>query len=311
MKKSFVTNGLLTDNIETIEYKTLLGRQVKISNKNTQSKIVFIYGHHASLERVAGILLALSDFGDVYCPDLPGFGGMDNLYKINQTPTIDNLAEYLADYLKKNFKNQKIVLVGLSLGFVIITRMLQNCPELTKKVTLLVSLVGFSSYLDFNFSKFRRTSYYLGAVVLDNRFFSILFDKIILSKWTLKLFYAHTYNARTKFLDMDQTEYNQKIDFEINLWKINHVRTWLHTARELLALDNTFKRINHKLIYVGSKHDNYFNQDNVLANLNQIFSSVDNYLIDLANHSPSILASKKEAATLIPDQLVKLLSELK
>ncbi len=310
MKKSFVTNGLLTDNIETIEYKTLLGRQAKLLNKNTQSKIVFVYGHHASLERVAGILLALSDFGDVYCPDLPGFGGMDSLYKINQTPTIDNLAEYLADYLKKNFKNQKIVLVGLSLGFVIITRMLQNYPELTKKVILLVSLVGFSSYLDFNFSQFRQRSYYLGAVILDNRFFSYFFNKIILSEWTLRLFYAHTYNARTKFFNMNQTEYNQKIAFEINLWKINDVRTWLHTAREFLSLDNTLKRVNLALIYVGSGHDNYFNQDNVLTNLNQIFSSIDNYLIDLANHSPSILASKEEALTLIPKQLAKLLSEI-
>ncbi len=310
MKKSFVTNGLLTNHIETIEYKALVGRQAKLLNQSKSLKIVFIYGHHSSLERVAGILLALNDFGSVYCPDLPGFGGMTSFYQINQLPTIDNLADYLADYLKQHFDGQKIVLIGLSLGFVIITRMLQKYPELNQRIKLLVSIVGFSSYLDFNFSKLRHTSYYLGSIVLDNRFFSYFFAKIILNSWFLRLFYAHTYNAKTKFINMNKTEFNQKIAFEIKLWKINDVRTWLHTAREFLTLDNTSIKINQTLFYVGAKNDNYFNQTTVMANFKKIFNSVQIYLINLTNHSPSILATKEEALTLIPAELIKLLETI-
>ena len=85
-----------------------------------------LYGHHSSLERVYGLAEDMSQYGNVTIPDYPGFGGMDSFYKIGMKPTLDNLADYLATFVKLRYRGKKVTIVGMSLGFVIATRMLQR-----------------------------------------------------------------------------------------------------------------------------------------------------------------------------------------
>jgi pimeloyl-ACP methyl ester carboxylesterase len=103
-----------------------------------------VYGHHSSLERWWGVAKFLNRYAAVTMPDLPGFGGMDSFYKIGKTGSINNLADYLASFIKLRYKRKKVIVVGMSLGFVIATRMLQRCPELIKRVDMLVSFAGFA-----------------------------------------------------------------------------------------------------------------------------------------------------------------------
>src|ERR1700692_4298087 len=148
--------------IAPLDMNGLRGRMLHIPNaRHKDTEILFIYGQHSSLERWWGLLQYLNHFGAVTAPDLPGLGGMESFYKIDKQPTIDNFADYLASFMKMRYRRKKVIIIGLSFGFVVVTRMLQRYPELIKKVVLLVSLVGFSHADDFSFSR-RRRWYYKG-----------------------------------------------------------------------------------------------------------------------------------------------------
>jgi pimeloyl-ACP methyl ester carboxylesterase len=93
--------------IAPIDINNLKGRCLNLPNKSSSRKILFIYGHHSSLERWWGLMQALNEYGDVTMPDLPGFGGMDSFYKIGKKPTLDNMADYLKKFIKQHYKEEK------------------------------------------------------------------------------------------------------------------------------------------------------------------------------------------------------------
>src|SRR5690606_17925654 len=113
------------------------------------------YGRHSSIERVYGLAQALNNYGAVTVPDLPGFGGMDSFYKINEKPDIDTMADYLASVIKLRYARRRVILAGVSYGFAVITRMLQRYPDIAKKSDMLVGWAGFAHHEDFRFSKRR------------------------------------------------------------------------------------------------------------------------------------------------------------
>src|ERR1700685_2606963 len=149
--------------IVPLDMNGLRGRMLHLPGAPQKGiEILFVYGQHSSLERWWDLVRLLNRFGSVTVPDLPGLGGMESFYRINQEPTLDNFADYLASFIKMRYKRKKIVVIGLSFGFVVVTRMLQRYPELAKKVSLLVSLVGFAHRADFLFSPTRRHLYIAG-----------------------------------------------------------------------------------------------------------------------------------------------------
>lgn len=135
------------DYIKPLSINGLKGRVLKIPAKKkttgSKSEILIIYGHHSSLERMFTIAQSISRHGNVTMPDLPGFGGMDSFYKIGEKPTLDNMADYLATFIKLNYRNKKINIGGMSFGFLVITRMLQKYPKLANKINILVNHVFF------------------------------------------------------------------------------------------------------------------------------------------------------------------------
>jgi pimeloyl-ACP methyl ester carboxylesterase len=139
------------DYIVPLNINGLDGRMLKApAFSGVESKeILLIYGHHAMLERWWTLVQNLQEYGNVTMPDLPGFGGMDSFARINRYPNIDAYADYLAAFIKLRYRRKKFVVIGISFGFLVITRMLQRYPELTKKITLVVSIVGFMHKDDF------------------------------------------------------------------------------------------------------------------------------------------------------------------
>src|ERR1700741_1092962 len=121
------------DHIVPLYINGMNGRMLHIPGPaHTKREILFIYGHHSTLERWWGLVQDLNQYGTVTMPDLPGFGGMDSFYRIGQKPTIDNLADYLAAFIKMHYKKRKFTIAGLSFGFLVATRMLQRYPEMAK-----------------------------------------------------------------------------------------------------------------------------------------------------------------------------------
>jgi len=286
----------------------LKGRMLRLKPKrNSKREFLMVYGHHSTLERWYSLAQVMNDFGGVTMPDLPGFGGMDSFYKIGEKPDLDTMADYLASFVKLRYKNRRVSLVGLSYGFLVVTRMLQRYPELTKKVDLLVSLVGFAHKDDFVFTKVRRRTYITGAWLFKHRPTSFFYRKVLISPFVLKRIYHHTFNAQHKFKDLTDSERDATTEFELHLWRVNEARTYMTTSLSMLNVDNCQVKVDLPVIHISVKQDNYFDQHRVEQHMRVTFSDYQHFQANLNKHTPSIIADKKQTSDFIPKGVKTLL----
>lgn len=274
-------------------------------------EILFVYGHHSSLERWWGLMQVLNHYGAVTMPDLPGFGGMDSLYKIGKKPSIDNLADYLATFIKLKYKKKKIIIAGMSFGFVVATRMLQRYPELEKKVTLMISVVGFAHRDDFTLSKSRYNFYLSISRLFSHRPTALFFRYFCLNSVVLNAVYARTHNAKNKFAQVSSPEeFKYLMDIEVGLWQSNDVRTYMYTSAQFLKLDNCNRRVNVPLWHVSTSADHFFDHSIVEQHLRVIYKDFHSAEAKLNSHAPSVLADEAMAAPLLPPALRKALDKI-
>lgn len=304
------------DYVVPLNINGLEGRMLRVPAPDTKSaagkEILFIYGHHSSLERWWGLAQVLNRYGAVTMPDLPGFGGMDSFYKVGKKPTTDNLADYLAAFIKLRYKRQKVIVVGMSFGFVVVTRMLQRYPELAKQVRLLVGIVGFAHKDDLSFSKPRYYTYLWGARLLSLPPMAWFFRYVVCHPVILRNFYGRTHNAKHKFAQAkDEVDLELIEEVEIGLWHDNDVRTWAYTTVQLLTLDNCRVRVDLPLWQITVKNDNYFDNSVVEQHLRVIFSDYKSAEIDIGTHAPSTIADARTAAAWVPSRLRRAISRLK
>ncbi len=276
--------------------------------KGKTRNILFVYGMHASIERQFGVMQVLNRYGAVTLPDLPGFGGMEPFYKIGLKPSLDNLADYLAAFVKMRYKRKKVTIMAMSFGFTVVTRMLQRFPELTKKVDLLVSVVGFTHHDEFIFS---RKNFFLlryGASFFSNRIPAYLGQTFALRPSLIRLTYKLTGDSNVKFQGVDAAEYKRRIDFEINLWRINDIRTYMDVAVTMFTMNLVNERVDLPVHHIGVEEDRYFDNHVVEQHLNIIFNKVTMIKTVHKDHGPTVIADVKEAANFIPPQLKRLLA---
>ncbi len=297
-------------NIQPLNMNGLHGRVLRVASesKKYDREILLIYGHHSSLERMYGFAEALSTRGNVTMPDLPGFGGMDSFYTIGMKPTLDNLADYLATFVKLKYRRKKVTIVGMSFGFVIATRMLQRYPDLQKRVDLMISLVGFAHKNDFKFSRKRMFGYRLLTRTFSHRLPAFFFFNLALHPAVIKTAYKQTYNAKHKFQDLDPEVERQMLNFEVLLWRTNDLRTHAYTNLSMFMLDNCTRQIDLPVHHIAVENDQYFNNAVVEQHMRVIFNDYTGYPITVTSHSPSIVANKKAAQPFIPKKLRTLLS---
>lgn len=300
-----------SDYIVPLNMNGLQGRMLHMpAPKGKNREILFVYGHHSSLERWFGVMLNLNRYGAVTMPDLPGFGGMDSFYKLGDKATIDNLADYLAAFIKMRYKRRRVTIVGMSLGFVIVTRMLQRYPDLVKKVDILISFAGFAHRDDFTFSKQRHLMYLTIARVFCLPVTSSFFRHALLNPLVLKTAYRHTHNAKKKLQGLVEEELEEMLRFEVRLWQDNDVRTYMQTSKEFLTLDNCTVKIDLPVYHLAVQNDRYFDNNVVEQHFRVIFNDY-HLLADLSigNHAPSVIADAKAAAPFVPPKLRRLLAK--
>jgi len=279
----------------------LKGRMLRLKPKrNSKREFLIVYGHHSTLERWYSLAQVMNDFGGVTMPDLPGFGGMDSFYKIGETPDLDTMADYLASFVKLRYKNRRISLVGLSYGFLVVTRMLQKYPELAKKVDLLVSIVGFVHKDDFVFTLRRRNAYLLLSKTFKHRLPSFFYRKVLINPFVLKRIYHHTFNAKHKFTGLTEAEREATVEFELHLWKVNEARTYMATSETMLTVDNCQVKVDLPVIHISVKQDNYFDRNRVEQHMRVTFNDYIHFKANLDKHTPSIIADKKQTSDFIP-----------
>ena len=283
----------------------LRGRMLRLppKKKTKTREILLIYGHHASLERMYGAAEVLNDYGAVTVPDLPGFGGMDSFYKIGEVPDMDTMADYLASFIKLRYRHRRITIAAVSYGFTVVTRMLQRYPDLSKKVDMLVSIVGFTHHEDFTFSPLRKRMYRIGAGVFTFKLPAMFFKNVVLHPAVLRAFYAKTHNAKHKFADISEDERKALTEFEVHLWRINDVRTYMKTSTQFLKLNNCTRQVDLPVWHIGVKLDNYFDADTVEQHMRIVFSDFIYVKAPFDRHMPNVIAGKKESAGLVPRKI--------
>ncbi len=289
----------------------LKGRMLRLPSQNrSSSEILVVYGHHAMLERWWGLAQSLQQYGNVTMPDLPGFGGMDSFNDIGTKPTIDAYADYLASFIKLRYRRKKLSIIGISFGFVIVTRMFQRYPDLLKQVKLVVSAAGFAHHDDFRFSRVRMFNYRMAAKPLSYRVPAFMFRHASLNPPVLRFAYGKTYNAKHKFAEVlgSADAYKAMMDFEVKLWQINDVRTHWATVYEFLHLDNCNDHVPTMLFHMYSEDDNYFNNHIVEQHLRVIFEDVQMVKTTSSKHIPSVLANKQDFDLYLPEAIKNALS---
>jgi len=301
------------DFIVPLDINGMQGRMMHLPapRKYKNRNILIVYGHHSNLERWWGLAQNFNTYGTVDMPDLPGFGGMDSLFSIGKKPDLDNLADYLASFVKWRYKRKKVVIVGFSFGFLVATRMLQRYPELTQKVDMLVSAVGFSHYDDLVFSRQRMAWYRWGTRVISNPVLSWIFRYAFLNTFMIKKFYAGTKTAKDKFTGADKELAEKLMAMEIILWHANDLRTHMYTVYQMFIVDNCQKQIDLPVWHVTANFDQYFDAHRVEQHLRVIFNDVNILPIGADKHAPSVIADKKEAAPFIPPKLRRMFAAKK
>lgn len=286
------------DYIKPININGLKGRMLHLpALAANKPDILFVYDRRSTLENWWGFVKALNRYGAVTAADLPGFGGMDSFYKIGKKPTVDNLADYLAAFIKLRFRRKRLVVVGFGFGFVVLTRMLQRSPVLAKKVVLTVSVNGLAHHEDFVFSEQRYWIYRLGSSFLS----TYLIAKIL-------HFFSQPalIKAAYRFAAENKEDYKKMVGTGINLWRDNDLRTWMKTNVELLTLDNCQKRVNLPVWHVNFDNRN-LNNHIVEQHVQIAFSDFRGLSVNFASKP---LTDEKAAAPLLPPRLRRALRSL-
>lgn len=298
--------------IEPLNINGLDGRMLHVpAPKGRKREILLIYGHHAMLERWWGLVENFNEYGAVTMPDLPGFGGMDAFQKIGLKPTIDNFADYLAAFIKLRYKRKRITIAAISFGFVVVTRMLQKYPELANKVDIVVSLVGFMHKDDFVYPPRQRKFFSRATRLFATRPMAFFIRYACLNRWVITTLYSRLPNSKRRMIEVTEEEFMETIDFEVEIWQANDVRTHWLTTSEFLEVDNCQKQISLPVYHVASQHDHYFNNQIVEQHMRIVYKRYRRFIARSKAHTPNILANKEAAGVMLPSGLRRLLDKRK
>jgi pimeloyl-ACP methyl ester carboxylesterase len=291
--------------VKPISVQGLNGRMLVHPSRGQDEKtIVFIYGIHGSLERFYGVIHYLARFGRVVVPDLPGMGGMESFYRIHKTPTLDEYGDYLADLIAREIPEGSLTLVGLSYGFVVITRMLVRHPELAPRIKLVISTMGLADGRDIKLKGLARWAATTLFLVGRTRGLGQMFQYIVTSPWVLKLTYTER-NPKMKVLaPADRPSF---IEFEAYLWKCNDMRTYGQCMGELFRLRQPGAHVPLPVHHIATVQDHWLDVPAAEKHIGEIFDSVTVHSSMLTNHGGTAYADEDEAREIIPASVTKLL----
>lgn len=279
------------------------------TTSRSKNEILIVYGQKSSIEKWFPLANELSKYGSVTIPDLPGFGGMESFYKLGIKPTIDDYADYMAAFIKLKYRRKRLSIVGLSFGFVIITRMLQKYPELSKKINLLFNVSSFSHHSDLKVNKFQKV-----RLRIYTKFFTLNLPASIYRAIILR---PHLYNRLSKRMRLiqqkspdNQKEFKEKYRFDLKLRRKNNVKTQMFTLNQLLSLDNLLQTVDLPVWTVNGIHESHLNLDRVNQHLNVVYSKVHKIKVKKHSQDPFMFYSDADIEAMMPARVKNLLNKL-
>lgn len=301
------------DYITPLRMNGMRGRMLRLpAPKSRPKEILVVYGLHASLERMFGFAEEFNKYGAITIPDLPGFGGMDSFYKIGEQPTLDNLADYLSSFIQLRYKRKKVTIMGMSYGFVVVTRMLQKYPKLVNKVDLVVSLAGFVHKNDFHISKVDLYKLKFISWLAYHRVPAFLIKTLAFRGPLIRLAYKLVSKSHRKLKDAEKEELKRRIDFEAHLWQINDARTKGKVVYDMFQVNLCNQQVRLPVYHVAVAEDMFFDTHAVEQHMRIIFSNFERIAVKVSGgHAPTVLATAEEVAPFVPKRLRQLLLQKK
>lgn len=304
-----------TEYVKRINMNGLSGRFLHLpalKKRGPKSKpILFVHGQHASLERCYSISQFLNDYGEVYQPDLPGFGGMKSFYSIGRTPDYDAYADYLYTFMRGQNLTKDVTFFSLSFGSQVMTRMFQKYPETAGWTKQAVSLVGFGAGSNFHLPSWYRWPTHLLAHIASNRLGVAVINILFFNRLSLNLMLILFSRLKSKMQSDDANLKRDMVRMESHLWRINDHRT--HGKTALMMFNGDLRKYSDDKIpltlhNVMTKHDQYFDHAAVKNTFLELYEDYKEYDLDLEIHAPSLIADKRDVDNMVPEAAKKLLA---
>jgi len=102
---------------------------------------------------------------------------------------------------------------------------------------------------------------------------------------------------------MKPEEFEDMMDFEVQLWQANDVRTHWQTTSEFLKIDNCQKQVDLPIWHVASSHDHYFDNNLVEQHMRIVFNDYQQSIMNSKAHTPGVMSDKKELSIMVPPAL--------
>ncbi|MHB1864702.1 MAG: hypothetical protein ACYCPS_00865 [Candidatus Saccharimonadales bacterium] len=296
MSKRFVNPAefIMPLNINGMEGRML---RVGAQNRHNRREILVIYDMQSNLEKWWGLVVALKSYANVTMIDLPGLGGMESFYSIGLKPTLDNMADYVASFIKLKYKRKRLSIIGLGFGFVLVTRMLQRNPEVGSKVNMAICLNGYAHKDDFRIKEADRRIMKFYSYIGSIKPISDILKLIMYNDLSLKARYPINKVRSTR--GGPSKEFLRQ--FQIDLIKSTDLRTRMFLNVQLLKLDNCKSRINQTLWHITtSNSDQNVDQRLVEQHFSIIFDKYYHLPTKIGGKMPLVLNDQKLARKFLP-----------
>lgn len=300
--------------LSDIHFSGLQGRLLHLPQpakvKKPKTFVVFA-GQHASLERMYSIAQLLNEFGEVYMPDLPGYGGMTSFYKIGKKPTYDNYADFVYTFLKTQKLNKDLWFFGNSFGSAVMTRLFQKHPESQKWTKQPIAFVGYGAGSNFAVSFWYRLWIGLMVNTVSTRLGAFLFEKLIFNRFSIHIMLYFFSRAKAKMQSDSDNLKKSMIMMEKYLWSVNDHRT--HAACVKMMFKDDLRhypggKIKLTLHNIATENDQYFDNKRVKKTFEDLYEKYETSPLTLQVHSPSMIADKDTVRAMLSDEALKLLA---
>lgn len=213
------------DNFVTID-----GIKIHYIKLGKGKPLIFLHGHRSDAMRWIKLIERAAEEYTVYAPDLPGFGGSDQLPNGHKLKNMSPIIEKFAQKLGLN----RYILAGGSMGGNIALLMASHDPKPIEKLLLIVPLYNRSSL------KMRRAKI-LSALaiisVLPKAHIYNFFDWFIKKDRLFKSFLKWRFPKEERKPDI--------INYETRQWRVMSIKVWAETLSDLLKSDfSKFPPIN-------------------------------------------------------------------
>lgn len=296
--------------LATLNMNGLRGRMLRLPAEGpTRREILFVYGHRSTIESVYGYVQTLRSFGAVTVPDLPGIGGMESFFKLKERPTLDTMAGYLASFVKLRYRRRRLTIIGQGYGFLVVTRMLTNYPEIADRVDALLSIDGFAHHNDLRVSRLRRFPILVATTVLGRPYIAKLARPVLLNPALLRHVYTTRYGAPATVGRLSGAQRRSAVALEVLLWRTNDFRTYLSCIKTMLVVNNCRGRIDLPVWQLLSRNQTTIDELTAEQRLRVIYSHYHKVTISGDRLEFSGIVKPRSPTALTPRKIRRLLQK--